>query len=266
HIRLYCHHPEVPLDNHNLAYRAADLMAKNFPKAFAKYGGVDINLEKNIPVAAGLAGGSTDGAAVLVGINLLWELGLTLPELQTLAAQLGSDLPFCIAGGTAIATGRGELLDPLPDVNNLWIVLAKFKSIKVSTPWAYQNYRQQFSHNYLQNPQEIQARTHQVHSGPLVQAILKKDGEKIAKTMQNDLEKVVLAHEEKVSHLRQTLATSGGLGTMMSGSGPTVFTLCSSQIEAEQVKEIAQHTLNDPDLEFWTARLIGSGIQVIPNS
>ncbi|MGL5034344.1 MAG: 4-(cytidine 5'-diphospho)-2-C-methyl-D-erythritol kinase, partial [Microcystaceae cyanobacterium] len=164
HIRLFCHHPEVPSDNHNLAYRAADLMAKNFPKAFANYGGVDITLEKNIPVAAGLAGGSTDGAAVLVGINLLWELGLTLPELQTLAAQLGSDLPFCIAGGTAIATGRGELLDSLPDVNNLWIVLAKFKSIKVSTPWAYQTYRQQFSHNYLQNLQEIQARTHQVHS------------------------------------------------------------------------------------------------------
>ncbi|MFM7384491.1 MAG: 4-(cytidine 5'-diphospho)-2-C-methyl-D-erythritol kinase, partial [Microcystaceae cyanobacterium] len=101
-IRFFCQHPEVPNDHQNLAYRAADLMGKNFPKAFANFGGVDIHLDKRIPVAAGLAGGSTDGAAVLVGINLLWELGLTLPELQTLAAQLGSDLPFCIAGGTAI--------------------------------------------------------------------------------------------------------------------------------------------------------------------
>ncbi len=263
-MRFFCQHPEVPNDAQNLAYRAADLMAQNFPKAFANFGGVDIHLDKRIPVAAGLAGGSTDGSAVLVGINLLWELGLTLPELQTLAAQLGSDLPFCIAGGTAIASGRGEMLDPLQDVDNLWVVLAKYRHIAVSTPWAYQTYRQQFGQQYLQDTEARQQRTHQVHSGPLVQAILHKNGREIAQHLRNDLEKVVLPAHPQVAHLRQTLAQSGGLATMMSGSGPTVFTLCASQAIAEQVKTQTQQTLNDPDLDFWVARLIGNGIQVMP--
>jgi 4-diphosphocytidyl-2-C-methyl-D-erythritol kinase len=263
-IRLSCQHPEVPLDQENLAYRAANLMIKSFPKVFANYGGVDIYLDKHIPIAAGLAGGSTDGAAVLVGINLLWELGLTLPELQSLAAQLGSDLPFCIAGGTAIATGRGEQLDPLPDLDNLWVVLAKSKSISVSTPWAYQTYRQQYGQHYLPQNEVRQSRTHQIHSGDLVQAIFHKDGPKIAQLMHNDLEKVVLPHYEPVAQLRKTLAAAGGLGTMMSGSGPTVFTLCSSLVEAQQVRDIAQTNLADPDLDFWIARLTSTGIQVTP--
>jgi 4-diphosphocytidyl-2-C-methyl-D-erythritol kinase len=263
-IRLSCQHPEVPLDQENLAYQAANLMIKSFPKVFANYGGVDIYLDKHIPIAAGLAGGSTDGAAVLVGINLLWELGLTLPELQSLAAQLGSDLPFCIAGGTAIATGRGEQLDPLPDLDNLWVVLAKSKSISVSTPWAYQTYRQQYGQHYLPQNEVRQSRTHQIHSGDLVQAILHKDGPKIAQLMHNDLEKVVLPHYEPVAQLRKTLAAAGGLGTMMSGSGPTVFTLCSSLVEAQQVRDIAQTNLADPDLDFWIARLTSTGIQVTP--
>ena len=143
-IRLHCNHPQVPLDESNLAYRAAQLMKKQFPQAFANWGGVDITIEKHIPVAAGLAGGSTDAAAVLVGLDLIWELGLTQPELQTLAAQLGSDVPFCIAGGTAIATGRGEQLDAIDDLTNLWVVMAKYHSLSVSTAWAYQTYKQRF--------------------------------------------------------------------------------------------------------------------------
>ncbi|MEB3119705.1 MAG: 4-(cytidine 5'-diphospho)-2-C-methyl-D-erythritol kinase [Snowella sp.] len=263
-IRLFCPHPDVPLDESNLAYRAAKLMTENFPKVYANLGGMDITLDKRIPIAAGLAGGSTDAAAVLVGLDLLWQLGLTQPELQTLAAQLGSDVPFCIAGGTAIATGRGEKLDPIKDLDNLWIVLAKYRNIAVSTPWAYQTYRQQFGQHYLQDTQARQQRTHQVHSGPLVRAILHKNSREIAQHLHNDLEKVVLPAHPPVAHLRQTLAQAGGLSTMMSGSGPTVFSLCESQATAEQVKTQAQQQLNDPDLEFWVARLIGNGIQVMP--
>src|SRR6476469_811080 len=107
-IRVHCDNPQVPADNSNLAYRAAELMASEFPKALAQYGGVEIAIAKRIPVAAGLAGGSANAAAVLVGIDLMWQLGLTQSELEELATQLGSDVPFCIAGGTAIATGRGE--------------------------------------------------------------------------------------------------------------------------------------------------------------
>ncbi|MFO5472526.1 MAG: 4-(cytidine 5'-diphospho)-2-C-methyl-D-erythritol kinase, partial [Dolichospermum sp.] len=136
-IRIYCNHPQVPTDQTNLVYKAADLMAKEFPQAFSNFGGVDITIKKNIPVAAGLAGGSSNAAAVLVGIDLLWDLGLTQSELEELGANLGSDVPFCIGGGTAIATGRGEKLSPLQSLDNLHIVLAKYRSLEVSTPWAY---------------------------------------------------------------------------------------------------------------------------------
>ncbi|MEY2984343.1 MAG: 4-diphosphocytidyl-2-C-methyl-D-erythritol kinase, partial [Cyanobacteriota bacterium] len=127
-IRLTCSDATLPNDASNLAYRAAQLMAEQFPAAYAQFGGVDIALTKNIPMAAGLAGGSADAAAVLVGLDLLWQLGLTRPELEDLAAQLGSDIPFCVGGGTAIATGRGEKLAPLPTVDGLWLVLAKHRS------------------------------------------------------------------------------------------------------------------------------------------
>jgi len=264
-IRLFCHHPDVPLDESNLAYRAAKLMAKNFPKVYANLGGIDITLDKRIPIAAGLAGGSTDAAAVLVGLDLLWQLGLTQPELQTLAAQLGSDVPFCIAGGTAIATGRGEKLDPIKDLDNLWIVLAKYRNIAVSTPWAYQTYRQQFHRNYLQEKNDIQSRTSEIHSGPLVSAIVHKNPEKIGQLLYNDLEKVVLPEYESVAKLRKILAKVGGLGTMMSGSGPTVFTLCQSESEAEQIRHQAESEISDPYLDFWVTQLTNKGIQVVLN-
>lgn len=95
-IRVYCNDPLVPPNQGNLAYRAVELMAQQFPDVFAQFGGVEVTINKQIPVAAGLAGGSTDAAAVLVGVDLLWNLGLTQPELQDLAARLGSDVPFCL--------------------------------------------------------------------------------------------------------------------------------------------------------------------------
>ena len=240
-------------------------MAENFPKVYANLGGIDITLDKRIPIAAGLAGGSTDAAAVLVGLDLLWQLGLTQPELQTLAAQLGSDVPFCIAGGTAIATGRGEKLDPIKDLDNLWIVLAKYRNIAVSTPWAYQTYRQQFHHNYLQENSDIQSRTSEIHSGPLVSAIVHKNPQKIGQLLYNDLEKVVLPEYKSVAKLRKILAKAGGLGTMMSGSGPTVFTLCQSASEAEQIRHQAESEIGDPQLDFWVTQLTNKGIQVVLN-
>lgn len=261
-FRLHCSHPQVPIDDSNLAYRAAILMQQEFPKRFDNFGGVDISIDKRIPVAAGLAGGSTDGAAVLVGLNLIWQLGLTQSELQILAAQLGSDVPFCISGGTAIATGRGEKLDPINDLDNLWVVLAKYNSIAVSTPWAYKTYRQKFSDTYISQLEGIQTKTHQVHAGPLVGAILHKDGVKIGKLLHNDLEKVVLPEYAQVAQLRETMQQTGGLGTMMSGSGPTVFTLCESLEQAQEVKHKVKQKLPDSDLELWIAQLSSMGIQL----
>jgi 4-diphosphocytidyl-2-C-methyl-D-erythritol kinase len=265
-FRISCDSPQMPPQEGNLAYKAAQLMGKEFPDVFAQFGGADLILEKQIPVAAGLAGGSADAAAVLVGLNLMWDIGLTQPELQALAARLGSDIPFCVSGGTAIATGRGEKLDSLNCPNLLWVVLAKYQSLEVSTVWAYQTYRQQFGDTYLSDAESLQSRASHVHSGPLVDAILHKNSEAIGQLLRNDLEKVVLPEYPQVARLKETMQRSGVLGAMMSGSGPTVFALCESQPSAERVKEEVRDAIADPDLGLWVAQFSSSGIQVAPST
>lgn len=262
-IQVHCEDAEVPQDESNLAYRAAKLMADNFPERFAQFGGVEINIKKNIPVAAGLAGGSTDAAAVLVGLDMMWQLGLTQPELQDLAAKLGSDVPFCLAGGTAIATGRGEELDPLPSLDSLYVVLAKYRNLAVSTPWAYQTYRSQFGDTYIRDVNSLESRAHRVHSGPMVQAILHNNVGEIGKLLYNDLEKVVLPNYPQVLQLRKAFESSGALGTMMSGSGPTVFALCESEGEAQRILQEVRRVISVPDLGFWVSRFSNHGVQVI---
>lgn len=261
-IRVRCNHPQVPTDQTNLAYRAAELMTKEFPQAFSQFGGVDISITKNIPVAAGLAGGSTNAAAVLVGIDLLWNLGLTLVELEELGATLGSDVPFCIAGGTAIATGRGDQLSPLPNLNNLSVVLAKHRSLEVSTPWAYKTYRTQYGNSYITDKQSLTARAAAVHSGPMVKAILQQSGDVIGQKLHNDLEKVVLPTYPQVSELRSLFGEAGVLGVMMSGSGPTVFALCETHTQALQVEFDVKRALNNPDVDFWVTQFCNTGIRV----
>ncbi|MFQ4140632.1 4-(cytidine 5'-diphospho)-2-C-methyl-D-erythritol kinase [Chlorogloeopsis sp. ULAP02] len=262
-IRVRCNHPQVPTDKSNLAYRAAELMAAEFPDVYAKYGGVDIAIAKHIPVAAGLAGGSTNAAAVLVGIDLLWKLGLTQSELEELAAALGSDVPFCIAGGTAIATGRGEQLSPLPSLDNIYIVLAKYRSLEVSTAWAYKTYRACFGSSYIKDKEDLAARASAVHSGAMVKAILHKDGTEIASKLHNDLEKIVLPAYPQVLELRETFAKQEGvLGTMMSGSGPSVFAICESKEQAEKVMLSVATAIPDQDLELFVTQLVTHGIKV----
>ncbi|MBR8827672.1 MAG: 4-(cytidine 5'-diphospho)-2-C-methyl-D-erythritol kinase [Gomphosphaeria aponina SAG 52.96 = DSM 107014] len=262
-LRVTCHHREVPSNQDNLAYKAAALMQKEFPSLGANYGGLDIIIEKHLPVAAGLAGGSADAAAVLVGINLMWDLGLTQPEIEELAAKFGSDIPFCVGGGTAIATGRGEKLDSITPLDHLWLVLAKYRSITVSTPWAYKTYRSVFGHTYINEPASLASPTAHIHSRPLVKAIQQKNAAEIGKLLHNDLEKVVLPEFPKINQLRETCQNAGGLGTMMSGSGPSVFTLCASETEAEAIQQQVRAKIPDPDLELWVTQLCSHGIQVI---
>jgi 4-diphosphocytidyl-2-C-methyl-D-erythritol kinase len=264
-IILHCGHPDVPLDKTNLAYRAAELMQQEFPNAFAKYGGVEITLHKHIPIAAGLAGGSGNAAAVLVGIDLLWELGLTQGNLQELGARLGSDVPFCISGGTAIATGRGELVAPLPSLEGIYVVLGKYRSLEVSTPWAYTTYRHQFEHGYPTEVASLADRSHRVHSGQMVKAIVARDPVKIGELLYNDLEKVVLPAYPLVSQLRTEFQRHPNLGTMMSGSGPTVFSLANSRAQAEAIYHQVRATITDPDLELFVTQFCDRGVKVINN-
>jgi len=263
-IRIFCDHPQVPLDQSNLAYRAAALMSQQFPQAFARFGGVDITIHKHIPIGAGLAGGSSNAAAVLVGLDLLWELGLTQSEIQELGAVLGSDVPFCVVGGTALATGRGEKIDPLPDLDQGYLVLGKYRSLSVSTPWAYKTYRQKFGESYLQGSAQ-QQRLNQVHSGPMIAAIAHRDMARISQLLYNDLEKVVLPEYPQVAQLKEMFKQLEVTGTMMSGSGPTVFALTASQPQAETIKQKVAQEIADPDLELWVAQFKPCGIQVAPS-
>ncbi len=261
-IILHCGHPNVPLDRTNLAYRAAELMQQEFPDAWTEYGGIDITLRKHIPIAAGLAGGSGNAAAVLVGIDLLWELGLTQGDLQKLGARLGSDVPFCISGGTAIATGRGEVISPLPSLEGIYVVLGKYQSLEVSTPWAYTAYRHEFEHEYAPSP-ELAIRAHRIHSGDLVRAIVAQDAVKIGKLLYNDLEKVVLPAYPLVNQLRAEFQTHPNLGTMMSGSGPTVFSLATSLEQAETIYHQVRAAISDPDLELFVTQFCDRGVRII---
>lgn len=261
-IRLVCDDCEVPQDATNLAYKAAALMQKTFPEAAIKHGGIAIEITKNIPMGAGLAGGSADCAAVLVGIDLLWNLGLTQIELRTIAAQIGSDIPFCVTGGTALATGRGEIIDPLPDLNDLYVVLAKYRDLPVSTPWAYQTFRQKFGATYPQTPAETEAKKHVLRSGEMLSAINQRDSQHMAQLLYNDLEKVVLPAYPKIQNLRNAFAALPVMGTMMSGSGSTVFALCDSVATATAVRQQMQQQFADPTLDLWLTKFCASGVRL----
>ncbi|MEM9769765.1 MAG: 4-(cytidine 5'-diphospho)-2-C-methyl-D-erythritol kinase, partial [Cyanobacteria bacterium P01_D01_bin.71] len=197
-----------------------------------------------------------------VGIDMLWQLGLTQIELQTLAAELGSDIPFCIAGGTAIATGRGEQIDTLHGVDGLYAVLAKSPALSVSTAWAYETYRQAFSHIYLDIKTEGQSRREHLHSGPMMTAISQQDNAAIGRYLHNDLEKVVLPAHPEVEVAKTALQEAGGLGSLMSGSGPTLFTLTSSQAAAEAIVQQVRSRYGEADLDLWIAPFVPTSLQL----
>jgi 4-diphosphocytidyl-2-C-methyl-D-erythritol kinase len=219
-ISIHCTHPLVPNDERNLAWKAAALIQK----VSGISQGVEIGIEKHIPVASGLAGGSTDAAAVLVGLNQLWELGLTQIQLRELAGQLGSDIPFCVAGGTALGLGRGDELTALNLSRPLHLVLAKPVDLQISTAWAYKTYREK----YL--PQRLADRA---NAQEMLAALSVGDAQRIAAALHNDLEAPIMPAHPEVAALCERLMANGAIGAMMSGSGSAVFGLTSTRAEAE---------------------------------
>ena len=282
-IQINCDHPQVPADASNLAYRAAALLQKRFPNRTNRCGGVEITIDKKIPVGAGLAGGSANAAAALFGLDVLWQLGLTRVELQELGAELGSDVPFCLAGGCAIATGRGEEVDSLSNPPKLTAVLAKYKTLSVSTPWAYKTYRQQFKQTYRSlsgpvsrpappatppvdsaaDPGATQPPAARVQSGNMLKALGAQDFSAIGDHLYNDLEKVVLPAHPKVAQLKVVMAAQGGLGTLMTGSGPTVFTLAETPQQAEEILTAVRTQIADADLQLYVAPFVAQGIRMV---
>ncbi len=203
----------------NLAYRAATLLAGHCNIT----PNVHIALNKKIFLAAGLAGGSSDAAAVLRGLNRYWELNLENHELERLGAQLGSDIPFCIEGGTMLATGRGEVLTKLADLPTSWVVLAKPKELEISTAWVYQHY------NYGRV----------VHAPCIwqLQAHLPSGAAAITPYMGNVLETVTIPAHPVIASIKAKMLGAGASYALMSGSGPTVFGLVPDKDTAMRVEQ-----------------------------
>lgn len=201
----------------NLAWKAAELMgryARRTPR-------VHIHIEKKVFLAAGLAGGSTDAAAVLRGLNRYWGMGLAADRLERLGAQIGSDVPFCVRGGTSLATGRGELLEALPDLPALPMVLAKPK-VEVSTPWAYREYDKQKN---VRHP-DIGAMAEAIRSGAVDKALA---------LLGNVLEPVTAKAHPEIAAIEKVMRGNGALAAGMSGSGPTVFGITRTKEQAEAI-------------------------------
>ena len=216
-IQISCNLHNLSCGPDNLAYRAAALLAGHcdiIPN-------VHIALNKKIFLAAGLAGGSSDAAAVLRGLNRYWELNLENYELEQLAAQLGSDIPFCIEGGTMLATGRGEVLTKLADLPQALVVLAKPKGLEVSTAWVYQHYN----------------RGRVVHSPCIwqLQDRLAEGAPALVPYMGNVLETVTIPAHPIIASIKAAMLSAGAYYALMSGSGPTVFAFARDEQTAEQI-------------------------------
>lgn len=209
----------LPVNENNLAYRAADLLMQEF----GVEEGVKITLEKHIPVAAGMAGGSSNAAAVLYGINRMFSLGLSQEELMERGVKLGADVPYCIMRGTVLAEGIGEILTPLPAMPRCTVLVAK-PPISVSTKLVYE---------------KLDA--HEIENHPDIDGVLegleRQDLKKIASSMGNVLERVTVEEYPVIEEIKEMMKANGALNAMMSGSGPTVFGLYSDK---RMAKEAAQ--------------------------
>lgn len=206
----------VPNDQRNLAYQAAELLMKSHRVT----DGVEITLEKSIPVAAGLGGGSADAAATLRGLNRLWGLGLTMDELANLGAKIGSDIPFCVYGGTALATGRGEKITKLPPPPNCWVVLAK-PAISVSTANIYGN----LSIDRITHP----------NTAAMMDALGSGNYHDMCQSIGNVLEPVTMELYSEVSVIKEQMKKFGADAVLMSGSGPTVFGLVENEARVPRI-------------------------------
>jgi 4-diphosphocytidyl-2-C-methyl-D-erythritol kinase len=210
--------PYIPANENNLAYRAAKILMDEFEVS----DGLSINLQKFIPVAAGLAGGSTDAAAVLIGTNKLFHLGLSLEELMVRGKKLGADVPYCLLGGTALAEGIGEVLTPLPDMPPCSILLAK-PPVSVSTKEVYGALR----------ADEIEV--HPDIDG-MVEALKAGDLRGVCDRCANVLEDVTAPSRPIIGEMERDMKKMGALCSIMSGSGPTVFGIFDDESSARKCR------------------------------
>lgn len=215
---------ELPLDEDNLIFKAAKLLLEYTDKK----AGVSIHLDKQIPIAAGMAGGSTDAAATLLGLNELYNLDLTKEALAEIGVKIGADVPYCIYGGTYLSEGIGEVLTKLPDAPDCYVVIAK-PEIGVSTKYVYEN---------------LHIETVEKHPDidGMIDAIKKGSLDGVAKKMENVLETVTIKRYPEIETMKKCLLKNGAESALMSGSGPTVFGIFKEENIAKQALSKLQKT------------------------
>lgn len=214
-IYVKTNHPLVPDDHRNLAFKAAILVQDRYPQIE----GVEIIIDKDIPVEAGLAGGSSNAASVILGMDKLFGLSMNKGEMLEMAAKLGSDVPFFLTGPTALAQGRGEKLTKLKDCPLLWLVLVK-PQFGVKTSEVYQNL-------------DLSKINKKANITDYIKALEEGDNEYLTKKLYNILESSTFKLYPEVYHIKERLKEMGAKNVLMSGSGPTVFALFSSKEEAQ---------------------------------
>ncbi len=201
----------------NLVYKAIDMLRKEF----GIYKGVEVHLEKRIPMAAGMAGGSADCGAALKGVNELFGLGLDNKALMERGVKLGADVPYCVVGGTALCEGIGEVITPLNPLTKGHLVVAT-PDVNVSTPWVYKNLT-------------LNEATVHPDTKLMLKAVENEDIKLLAKNMYNVLETVTGAEHKVIGELENAMMEGGALGSIMSGSGPTVFGIFNDESKAKAV-------------------------------
>lgn len=210
---------QLPTDGNNLIYKAIRLMQE-------EYGireGVAVKLEKNIPIAAGMAGGSADAAAALKAMNVLFDLGADRESLMKTGVRIGADVPYCIMGGTALACGIGEVLTALPRAPRCILVVAK-PDISVSTKYVYEH----LDETGVKKHPDVDA---------MVEAIKKGSLSEVVNGLGNVLEEVTVKKYPIIDSIKGEMITGGALGSLMSGSGPTVFGIFDGEEKAQKVME-----------------------------
>ncbi len=218
-IRIVTNKEELPFNEDNLIYKAAKLMMERLNSEE----GISVVLKKNIPIAAGMAGGSTDAAATLLGLNELLEGNIPMEELLSMGVKIGADVPYCILQKTALSEGIGEVLTPLPAPPACGLLIGK-PDIHVSTKYVYEN---------------LQADTLKSHPDidGMRQAIEEQDLEGITSRMENVLETVTIQKYPVIGEIKEAMLKAGAINAHMSGSGPTVFGVFASRERAEKAKE-----------------------------
>lgn len=232
-ITLTTNKSDLPNDENNLIYKAAQMLIQEFDLKE----GVRIHLEKNIPVAAGMAGGSADCAATFTGMNELFNLGLTQEQLMERGVKLGADIPYCILGGTALSEGIGEILTPVTDILPCKVLLVK-PNIDVATKWVYSTLKW----DQLNSHPDTDGMIESLHAHSL---------EGVASRLANVLETVTIPEYPIIQEIKDTMLAHGALNAMMSGSGPTVFGLYPDEEAGKRAYETCKKLFPDFQVE-WT--------------